>query len=101
MFYTYICTNQRNGTLYTGHTDDLSSRMEQHRQKIFKGFSAKYGCTKLVWYEVHESRDAAFRRERQIKKWKRGWKLSLIETENPDWLDIHELPVWPVFAADI
>ena len=96
MFYVYICTSKRNGTLYTGHTDDLSHRMEQHRQKIFAGFSAKYDCSQLVWFEKHMTRDEAFLRERQIKKWKRAWKLELIERENPDWLDIHELSVWPM-----
>ncbi len=95
MFYTYICTNKPRGTLYTGHTDDLSARMEQHKQKIFDGFTANYGCDKLVWFKEFSSRDAAFKKERQIKKWKRAYKLNTIELENPFWLDIHKLPVWP------
>lgn len=95
MFYTYISTNRQRGTLYTGHTDDLSLRMEQHCQKTFKGFTAKYGCDKLVWYEIHNTRDAAFRCERQIKKWKRAWKLNLVEVGNPHWLDIHTERIWP------
>jgi len=79
MFYAYICTNTLRGTLYTGHTDDLSARTEQHKQKIFDGFTAKFNCDQLVWFEIHPIRDAAFKRERQIKKWKRDWKLNLIE----------------------
>jgi len=95
MFYTYICTNKQRGTLYTGHTDDLGGRMQQHKQKIFKGFSAKYGCTKLVWFKTFETRAAAFKKERQIKKWKRAYKLNLIEKQNPHWLDIDMEPIWP------
>jgi len=95
MFYTYICTNKRNDALYTGHTDDLAQRMEQHIHKVFSRFSAKYGCDKLVWFQEYATRDAAFKQERKIKAWKRIWKLERIETNNPNWLDIHQLPVWP------
>ena len=90
MFFAYIVTNKRNGTLYTGHTDDLSIRIAQHKQGVFDGFSKKYGCTKLVWFEGHESRMSAFTRERQIKKWNRAWKLRLIEELNPNWRDLYE-----------
>ncbi len=89
-FYTYILASNRNGTLYTGSTDDIAARVWQHKEKVFKGFTEKYGVDRLVWFEIHETRDAAFRRERQIKKWKRTWKLDLIETENPDWDDLFE-----------
>lgn len=95
MFFTYIITNQRNGTLYIGHTDDLGRRMFEHKNKIFKGFASKYDLTRLVWFEEHESREGAFRRERNLKKWKRAWKLRLIEERNPDWIDIYDLSVWP------
>lgn len=101
MFYTYIITNKRNGTLYTGHTDTLGQRMEQHKTGRFAGFAKKYGCKSLVWYETHETRDAAFKRERQIKKWNRGWKLRLIESENPDWIDIAHCPQWPLPRREI
>ncbi len=67
-FYTFIVASGRNGTIYTGSTDDLVSRIIQHKDKTFKGFTAKHGVARLVWYEVHDSREAAFRRERQIKK---------------------------------
>lgn len=92
MFYVYIVTNKRNGTLYTGQTDNLGKRMNEHKAKIFKGFSAKYNCHRLVWFEEHGSREAAVIREKRIKNWRRAWKLNLIERENPDWLDISELP---------
>ncbi len=95
MFYTYICTNKPRGTLYTGHMDDLAARIEQHKQEIFDGFTAKYGCDKLVWFMEFHTRDEAFKKERQIKKWKRAYKLNVIELENPYWQDIHEHPVWP------
>ncbi|ALJ08707.1 MAG: GIY-YIG nuclease family protein [Brevundimonas aurantiaca] len=89
-FFTYIVASRRNGTLYTGSTDDLIQRVRQHRDKTFAGFTAKYDVHLLVWYEAHESRDAAFHRERQIKKWNRLWKLRMIERQNPDWLDLYD-----------
>jgi putative endonuclease len=89
-FYVYIVASRRNGTLYTGHTDDLADRIWKHKTKAFPGFTAKYGVDKLVWYEVHDTRESAFARERQIKKWNRAWKLELIERGNPDWLDLYE-----------
>jgi len=96
MFYTYIVTNRRNGTLYTGHTDDIERRPYEHKQGFRSRFASKYNCHKLVWYEEHETRQAAFVRERRIKKWNRAWKLRLIEEDNPHWLDILECPVWPL-----
>ena len=89
-FFTYIVASGRNGTLYTGSTDDLIRRVSEHRDKIRPGFTAKYGVAILVWYEVHETRHAAFIRERQIKEWKRLWKLELIERTNPGWADLWE-----------
>jgi len=87
-FYTYIDASRRNGTLYTGSTDDLGKRVGEHRDKLRPGFTAKYGVAILVWFEVHETREAAFRRERQIKEWKRNWKLEMIERGNPGWDDL-------------
>nr|WP_314437885.1 GIY-YIG nuclease family protein [uncultured Brevundimonas sp.] len=68
-FFTYIVASRRNGTLYTGSTDDLIKRVAEHRDKLRAGFTRKYAVAMLVWYEIHETRDAAFRRERQIKEW--------------------------------
>ena len=89
-FYTYILASRRNGTLYTGMTDNLAARVRQHKDKVRPGFTSKYDVTLLVWYEVHDEREAAFRRERRIKEWKRAWKLRLIEETNPDWIDLYE-----------
>ncbi len=89
-FYTYIMASRRNGTLYTGSTDDMGLRAWQHAQGVGSKFTAQYGVTTLVWFEAHETRDAAFHRERQIKKWNRQWKLRLIEEMNPGWHDLTE-----------
>ena len=89
-FFTYIVASNRNGTLYTGSTDSLLVRASQHKAKTFPGFTARYGVDRLVWFERHPTRDDAFRRERQIKKWNRAWKLRLIEEMNPDWNDLAE-----------
>ena len=87
-FYTYILAGRRNGTLYTGSTDDLLKRVVEHREKMRGGFTARYDVSRLVWYEHHGTRDEAFRRERQIKEWRREWKLDLIERMNPAWDDL-------------
>jgi len=89
-FYVYIVASERNGTIYIGMTDDLARRIWEHREKINPGFTAKYGCDKLVWYELHETREIAFTRERQLKEWRRSWKLMLIEADNPTWRDLYE-----------
>ncbi len=89
-FFTYIVASRRNGTLYTGSTDDVFVRTVQHREKMLGGFTAKHGCAILVWYERHPTRHYAFVRERRIKKWNRVWKLELIEKVNPGWRDLFE-----------
>ena len=87
-FYVYIVTNRRNGTLYIGHTDDIERRAYQHRVGAFTGFASKYRCTRLVWFGQFPTRDEALARERQMKAWKRNWKIALIEQENPGWRDL-------------
>lgn len=89
-FYVYIVANRRNGTIYTGMTDDLGRRVWEHKSRAIRGFTARYGCDRLVWYEVFETREAAFQRERRIKEWRRSWKLMLIEENNPIWADLYE-----------
>lgn len=89
-FFTYMVASQRNGTIYIGSTDDLIVRIGQHRTGAFEGFTAKHGVARLVWFEPHETREAAFRRERQLKKWNRLWKLDLIEKANPGWNDLYD-----------
>ncbi len=87
--YVYILTNKRNGTLYTGSTSDLIKRIWQHKNAIVPGFSQQYKTSMLVYYEVHGSRYAASVRERNIKNWKRAWKIALIEKFNPYWHDLY------------
>ena len=89
-FFVYIVASRRNGTIYIGSTDDLVRRVAEHKAKTFAGFTARYGCDQLVWYESHESRESAFLRERRLKEWRRSWKLMLIEERNPEWSDLYE-----------
>jgi putative endonuclease len=89
-FFVYIVASKRNGTLYIGMTDDLLKRAWQHRYGVIPGFTRDHSVKSLVWYEAHESREAAIVRERQMKKWNRAWKLELIESRNPDWRDLGE-----------
>ena len=91
-FFVYILASRRNGTLYIGMTDNLARRVWEHQSGAIAGFAKKYGVKTLVWYELHETRESAFQRERQLKKWNRDWKLKLIERLNPSWRDLaHEL----------
>jgi putative endonuclease len=89
-FWVYILASKRNSTLYIGHTDDLYRRVTEHKARSMPGFTAKYGVTKLVWFEEHESRESAFTRERRMKVWRRAWKLEIIERGNPGWRDLFE-----------
>ena len=86
----YILASQRNGTLYTGVTSDLPGRIGEHRQGVGSKFTAKYKVHPLVWFEMHATMDAAIAREKQIKAWRRAWKLALIEKDNPGWRDLFE-----------
>ena len=88
-WYVYMMTNKPNGVIYTGVTDDLESRVREHKVKVFKSsFSARYNCDKLVYFEeIASGRDASLR-EKRMKKWKREWKIKLIEEMNPSWMDI-------------
>ena len=89
-FYVYILANKRNGTLYIGMTDDLVRRVWQHREGTIEGFTKAYSVRNLVWFEEHSTRESAFTRERQMKKWNRNWKLREIESSNPEWRDLWE-----------
>ena len=88
--YVYILFNKRNGTLYTGVTSNLVKRIYEHKNKLIKGFSSKYGVDKLGYYEVHSSITFAIEREKQIKGGSRKRKLELIENMNPNWIDLYE-----------
>ena len=86
----YIVANRRNGTLYTGVTADIARRASEHRDGKMKGFSARYGCRMLVWYEAHDQMLGAIEREKQIKAGNRAAKVALIEGLNPDWKDLYD-----------
>jgi putative endonuclease len=87
-FFVYILASQRNGTLYVGQTSDLARRMQQHRTKALGGFTAQHDATRLVHFETFEALEPAWFRERTLKRWRRAWKLELIEGQNPDWRDL-------------
>ena len=87
--YVYLLTNKRNGTLYTGATTNLVSRIYNHKNKLVKGFTSDYGLTQLVYFEIYDELEKAFEREKRIKTWKRAWKIVLIEKMNPYWNDLY------------
>jgi putative endonuclease len=87
-YYVYILASKRNGTLYIGVTNNLARRVIEHKDKIIKGFTSKYGVDKLVYYETFQYINNAIQRETTIKTWKRKWKLELIETDNKYWKDL-------------
>lgn len=87
----YILASKRNGTLYVGVTADLARRMSEHRSDAVDGFTKRYGIHRLVHAEYHETMPDAILREKQIKKWRRAWKLDLIEQNNPEWRDLFGL----------
>ena len=86
----YLLAHRRYGVLYTGVTSNLIGRTWQHKAHAIGGFSAKYNVERLVWYEMHDTMPAAIAREKQIKRWRREWKVALIEKDNPGWDDL-----WP------
>ena len=86
----YILASKKNGTLYTGVTSDLHKRIWEHKNNQVDGFSKKYGVHHLAYFELHQDMYSAISREKQIKKWKRAWKLRLIEEQNPNWCDLYE-----------
>ena len=86
--YVYILASQKNGTLYTGVTSDLIKRVNEHKTDVRGGFTKRYQVHSLVYYESHDDIDSARTREKQIKAWKRQWKINLIEEENQEWVDL-------------
>jgi putative endonuclease len=88
--YVYIMASKRNGTLYIGVTSDLPGRVWQHKEGNADGFTRKYGCKMLVWFEQFGDIERAIQREKQMKEWKRLWKLRVVEEMNPDWNDLYE-----------
>ncbi len=88
-YYVYILASRRNGTLYIGVTSDLIKRVQQHKANISDGFTKKYNIHRLVYYEQTEDINSAIAREKALKKWKREWKMRLIEKDNPNWRDLY------------
>lgn len=88
-YAVYILASRKNGTLYVGITSDLAARVWQHREKVHPGFTATYDVTKLVWYQSFDDVEAAIAFEKRLKRWRRAWKITLIEERNPDWRDLY------------
>lgn len=88
--FAYIMASRRNGTIYIGVTSDLPKRVWQHREGVIEGFTKRHGCKMMVWFERHDDIEGAIRREKQMKEWKRAWKLREIEEMNPGWDDLFE-----------
>ncbi|MFA4953961.1 MAG: GIY-YIG nuclease family protein [Patescibacteria group bacterium] len=88
MYYVYILASGKNGTLYIGVTRDLKKRIFEHKNDAVEGFTKKYKVHDLVYFEESESIESAILREKQMKVWKRGWKIELIEKDNPGWKDL-------------
>ena len=89
-YYVYILASKHNGTLYIGVTSDLVKHVYEHKQDLAAGFTRKYSVHNLVYYEVSDSIESAILREKQLKKWKREWKIRLIEKTNPGWDDLYQ-----------
>ena len=88
-YYVYILASRIGGTLYIGVTNDLVRRIGQHKLKIAESFTKKHEVTRLVYFEIFDQIEHAIQREKRLKKWPRTWKISLIEKQNPDWIDLY------------
>jgi putative endonuclease len=89
MYYVYLLASQKDGTLYLGITRDLVRRVYEHKQELVPGFTSRYGVHRLVWFECYDDPISAIAREKELKKWRRAWKIELIESANPDWRDLY------------
>ena len=90
MYYVYLLASHKHGTLYVGVTSNLLGRVYQHKTGVFWGFTRRYHVHLLVWFECYDDPLTAIAREKEIKKWRREWKVNLIESTNPEWLDLYE-----------
>jgi putative endonuclease len=97
--FVYMMANRKNGAIYTGVTSDLVKRVWEHRNGIVPGFTKRYGCKLLVWYEANDDLQAARQRELQINEWKRAWKIKRIEQQNFEWNDLYPGLFDPGFAG--
>ena len=89
MYYVYILASRKHGTLYIGVTNDLVRRIHEHKTDAVPGFTSRYGVHLLVWFEGYDDILSAIAREKEIKKWRREWKLNLIEQSDPEWVDLY------------
>ena len=89
-YFVYILASKRNGTIYIGVTSNLPKRIWEHKNNLVEGFTKKYNVHNLVYFEQTENVNSALLREKQLKKWKREWKIELIEKDNPQWKDLYE-----------
>ena len=90
MYWVYILASRKHGTIYIGVTNDLIRRVYQHKNKLAKGFTNEYSVIRLVWFETYDDITAAIEREKKLKKWRREWKINLIERDNPNWDDLYD-----------
>lgn len=88
-YHVYLLASRRDGALYLGVTNDLIRRVFEHRNKLHRGFTARYNITRLVWFESHDDPTSAITREKAVKKWRRAWKAALITRDNPEWRDLY------------
>ncbi|MGP9809888.1 GIY-YIG nuclease family protein [Rhodopseudomonas sp. NSM] len=89
-YYVYLLASRKDGALYIGVTNDLVRRVYEHRTKAVAGFTSKYNIARLVWFEIHDDPISAITREKELKKWRRAWKVALIERDNPGWEDLFD-----------
>ena len=88
-YYVYLLASKKHGTLYIGVTNDIVRRVYEHRTKVVRGFTSTYDVGKLVYFEIYEDPVSAIAREKELKKWRRDWKIRLIEEKNPEWVDLY------------
>ena len=90
MYWVYILASRKHGTIYIGVTNDLVRRIYQHKNKMSRGFTSQYSVGLLVWFEAYDDITTAIEREKELKKWRREWKINLIERDNPNWDDLYD-----------
>ena len=89
-YYVYLIASRKDGAIYLGVTNNIVRRIYEHRIKAVPGFASRYNITQLVWFEIYDDPISAISREKEMKKWKRDWKVALIEAQNPQWSDLYE-----------
>jgi putative endonuclease len=88
-YYVYLLASDKYGTLYLGVTNDIVRRVYEHKSKAVAGFTKRYGVDRLVWFEIYDDPTTAIAREKELKKWRRAWKIRLIDERNPQWIDLY------------